>query len=71
MPLWDFAGGPLVRNLPANAGDMGLVRGPGRFHILQGNQVRVPSLLSPHTLEPVLTTGEATAVRSLSTETRA
>ena len=29
-PLRDFPGGPGVKNPPANAGDMGSVRGPGR-----------------------------------------
>ena len=33
----DFPGGPLVKNLPANAGDMGLIPGPGRFHMPQGS----------------------------------
>ena len=33
----DFLGGPVVKTLPANAGDVGLLPGPGRFHILQGN----------------------------------
>ena len=28
----DFPGGPLVENLPANAGDMGSVPDPGRSH---------------------------------------
>ena len=32
-----FPGGPVVKNLPANAGDMGLTPGPGRFHMLWGN----------------------------------
>ena len=41
----DFPGGPLVKNLPANARDMGLIPGPGRFHMLQ------LSLCSP-TAEP-------------------
>ena len=26
----DFSGGPVVKNLPANAEDMGLLSGPGR-----------------------------------------
>ena len=26
---WDFPGGAVVKNLPANAGDMGLSPGPG------------------------------------------
>ena len=27
-----FPGGPVVKNLPANAEDVGLITGPGRFH---------------------------------------
>ena len=30
-----FLGGPLVKNLPASAGDMGLIPGPGRSHVSQ------------------------------------
>ena len=33
----DFAGGPVVKNLPANEGDMSLTPGPERFHMLQNN----------------------------------
>ena len=33
----DFLGGPVVRNPPANAGDMDLIPGPGRFLMPQGN----------------------------------
>ena len=33
----NFPGGPVVRNLPANAGDMGLVPGPGRSHMPWSN----------------------------------
>ena len=33
----DFPGGPVVKNLPANEGDMGLSPGPERFHMLQNN----------------------------------
>ena len=33
----DFPGGAEVKNLPANAGSMGSVPGPGRFPVLQGN----------------------------------
>ena len=29
----DFPGDPLVRNPPANAGDMGLIPGPGGSHM--------------------------------------
>ena len=28
----DFPGDPVVKNLPANAGDIGVIPGPGRFH---------------------------------------
>ena len=27
--MWDFPGGPVVKNLPANSGNMGLISGPG------------------------------------------
>ena len=37
---WDFPGGPVVKNLPASAGDMGSIPGPGRFHMLQGNNLQ-------------------------------
>ena len=30
----DFPSSPVVKNLPANAGDTGLIPGPGRFHVL-------------------------------------
>ena len=33
----DFPGGLVVKNLPANAGDMGSIPGLGRFHMLRGN----------------------------------
>ena len=33
----DFPGGLVVRNLPANAGDTGLISGPGRSHMPQSN----------------------------------
>ena len=29
-----FPGGSVVKNLPANAGDTGLIPGPGRAHML-------------------------------------
>ena len=46
---WDFSGGPVVKNPPCNAGDMGLIPGRG---------TRIPyaaGQLSPHTTarEPV------------------
>ena len=33
----DFAGGPVVKNPPANAGDTGLIPAVGRLHMSQGN----------------------------------
>ena len=33
----DFPGSPVVKNLPANAGSVALILGPGRFHMLRGN----------------------------------
>ena len=32
-----FPGGPMVKNLPANAGDTGSIPDLGRFHVPQGN----------------------------------
>ena len=33
----DFPDGPVVKNLPTNAGDTGSIPGRGRFHMLHGN----------------------------------
>ena len=33
----DFPGGAVDKNLPANAGDMSLIPGPGIFYLLQSN----------------------------------
>ena len=33
----DFPGGAVVKNPPANAGDMGSLPGPGRSHMLRSN----------------------------------
>ena len=40
----DFPGGPVVENSPANAGDTDLIPGPGRLHLLCGNQGRAAQL---------------------------
>ena len=37
MPPLYFLGGPVVKNLPANAGDKGSIPGPGRSHVLRSN----------------------------------
>ena len=34
---WDFPGGAVVGNLPANAGDTGSSPGPGRSHMPRKN----------------------------------
>jgi len=34
---WDFPGGPVVKNPPAHAGDVGWIPGLGRFYVLWGN----------------------------------
>ena len=36
----------MVKNPPANAGDMGLSPGPGRSHMPRSNQAHAPQLLS-------------------------
>ena len=47
---WDFSGGPVVRNLPCNAGDMGLTLGWG---------TKIPHATEP--LSPCTTTAEQRA----------
>ena len=56
----DFAGGPVVKNLPANAEDTGSIPGPRRSHMLQGNRARAPQILNPCSA-----TREATTMRRL------
>ena len=36
-PWEDFAGGPVVTNMPTNAGGLGSIPGEGRSHMLQSN----------------------------------
>ena len=43
---WDFPGGAVVKNPPANAGDMGSIPGPGRSHMPQSNKTCAPQLQS-------------------------
>ena len=53
---WDFPGGPVVRNLPSNAGNLGLI--PGR-----GTKIpHATGQLSPHALEPARTRTRETPV---------
>ena len=37
MDNQDFPGGTVGKNLPASAGDMGLIPGPGIFHMPRSN----------------------------------
>ena len=62
----DFPGGAVVKNPPANAGDMGSIPGPGRSHMPRSTKARAPQLpslrsrarepqlLKPAHLEPML-----------------
>ena len=38
----DFPGGPVVKNLPCNAGDKGSIPGLGRYHMPWSNKAQVP-----------------------------
>ena len=49
----DFPGDPVVKNLPANTGDMGSIL--GRSHILPSNSTWTPQLLSSPTWIPCST----------------
>ena len=67
----DFPGGAVVKNPPANAGDLGSSPGPGRSHMPQSNEAHVPQLLSlrsraqePRLLSPCATTTEARMPRA-------
>lgn len=42
----DFPGGPVPKNSRAAAGDVGFMPALGRPHMSQGNEARVPQLLS-------------------------
>ena len=48
-----FLGGTVNENPPANAGDMDLMDGPGRLHLLPGNSLYITTT-EPEHLEPVL-----------------
>ena len=68
---WDFPGGTVVENLPANAGDTGLSPGPGGSHVLRSSWACAPQLLSlrsrarePQLQSPRATTTEVPATRT-------
>ena len=67
----DFPGGTVVKNPPANAGDMGSSPGPGRSHMPRSNKARAPQLLSlrsrahePQLVSPHAATTEAHVPRA-------
>jgi len=60
----NFPGGPVVKNLPANAGD---IKGS---RMLWGNWAHAPELLSHHVQSLCFATREATTLRSLTTTTK-
>ena len=43
----DLPGGPAVKNPPVNAGDTGMIPGPGRSHMPQSNRANALQLLKP------------------------
>ena len=48
-----FPSGSVVRNLPANAGDAGVIPDPERVHMPWSNEAPAPEPRSPHPLEPM------------------
>ena len=52
--LQDFPGGLVVKNPPANVGDLGLIPGLGRFHMWGATKPECHSYWKWHTLDPVL-----------------
>ena len=61
--LWGFPDGTVVKNPPANAGNMGSCPGPGRSHMLRSGWAREPWPLSLRVRSLCSAAGEATAVR--------
>ena len=55
-----FPGGAVVKNPPANAGDMGSSPGPGGSHMPQSSWARAPQLPSLRSRVPRTTTTEPT-----------
>ena len=56
----------MVKNPPANAGDMGSISGSGRSHMLRSNETRAPQLLNLHSraCEPQLLSQHATTIEA-------
>ena len=63
--------GTVDKNPLTNAGDIGSILGPGRFHMLESNYAHMPQLLRLSALEPVIhSKREATMMRSPCTATK-
>ena len=67
----DFPDGTVIKNLPANAGDMSSIAGSGRFHMPQSNGARELQLVSlcsrvlqPQLVSPSAATTEARVPRA-------
>ena len=43
----DFPGGPVVKDLPAKAGDTGSIPSPGGFHMLRATKAHAPQPQEP------------------------
>ena len=68
----DFPSGPVVKNPCCNAGDTGLIPGPGTAHMPWSNKAHTPQLLSqcsrasePQLLGPCAATPEACHVEPM------
>ena len=69
--LGNFPDGPLVKNPPANAGDTGLIPGPGRSHMPGGQLSWHMARTETHASQsPCSPTREVTAVRNPRTTPR-
>ena len=70
LKCWDFPGGAVVKNLPAKAGDMGSIPGPGRSHTPRTNEAHAPQPLSLHSRarEPQLLSLHATTMKPVHLE---
>ena len=64
--LLDFPCGSVVKNLPANAGDIDLIPDLKRSHMLQSNEASAPQLLSlcSRAQEPQLLSPKAAATEA-------
>ena len=60
--IWDFSGDPVVENLPANAGDIGLIPGPEIFHNVTGQLHSCVTTIEPVLESPATTTAGPTCV---------